>query len=192
MAQFSQCKCALSLAFLTMLTGFSACTSKQPEMPVSIPGVASVKEADLSFSDDRIHFLNTGSSDAILLESDGHFAMVDAGEDTDNPRAFDWLNLPGFEEEVAAYLKAHAADENGRALDLFTSEFWEYWKEHLEQTKIFVQMMAKYSQESQAVEKAQTPAPTAKPVPEATPVAKQQTSVVKKPKKARKNKGPGW
>ena len=85
----------------------------------------------------------------------------------------------------------HFADENGRALDLFTSDFWEYWKDHLEQTKIFVQMMAKYSQ-SQAVEKAQTPAPTAKPVPEATPVAKQQTSVVKKPKKARKNKGPGW
>ena len=85
----------------------------------------------------------------------------------------------------------HFADENGRALDLFTSDFWEYWKDHLEQTKIFVQMMAKYSQ-SQAVEKAQTPAQAAKPVPEATPVAKQQTSVVKKPKKARKNKGPGW
>lgn len=83
-------------------------------------------------------------------------------------------------------------DHKGQALDLFTSDFWEYWKEHLEQTKIFVQMMAKYSQESQAVEKAQTPAPTAKPVPEATPVAKQQTSVVKKPKKARKNKGPRW
>ncbi|MBQ6020721.1 MAG: MBL fold metallo-hydrolase [Clostridia bacterium] len=63
---------------------------------------------------DRIHFLSTGSSDAILLESDGHFAMVDAGEDTDNPRGFDALNLPGFEQEVLAYLKAHAADENGK------------------------------------------------------------------------------
>ena len=29
---------------------------------------------------DCIHFLSTGSSDAILLESDGRFAMVDAGE----------------------------------------------------------------------------------------------------------------
>jgi beta-lactamase superfamily II metal-dependent hydrolase len=63
---------------------------------------------------DRIHFLKTGSSDAILIESDGHFAMVDAGEDTDNPRNFAWLNLEGFEDEVVAYLKAHAADENGK------------------------------------------------------------------------------
>ena len=29
---------------------------------------------------DRIHFLNTENSDAILLESDGHFALIDAGE----------------------------------------------------------------------------------------------------------------
>ena len=63
---------------------------------------------------DRIHFLKTGSSDAILLESDGHFAMVDAGEDTDNPRGFKGLELAGYEEEVVAYLKAHAADENGK------------------------------------------------------------------------------
>ncbi len=63
---------------------------------------------------DCIHFLPTGTSDAILLESNGHFAMVDAGEDTDNPRNFPGLNLPGFEQEVLAYLKAHAADENGK------------------------------------------------------------------------------
>ena len=63
---------------------------------------------------DRIHFLKTGTSDAILLESDGRFAMVDAGEDTDNPRGFDWLNLPGYEQEVLAYLKAHAANADGK------------------------------------------------------------------------------
>ena len=63
---------------------------------------------------DCIHFLSTWSSDAILLESDGHFAMVDAGEDTDNPRNFPGLELPGFEQEVLAYLKRHAADENGK------------------------------------------------------------------------------
>ena len=62
---------------------------------------------------DCIHFLRTGTSDAIILESDGHFAMVDAGEDTDNPRAFEWLDLPGYEQEVLSYLKKAAADENG-------------------------------------------------------------------------------
>ena len=114
MAHPFQRKCALSLAFLTMLTGFSACTPKQPEKPASTPDVASVGEADLLFSDDRIHFLNTDNSDAILLESDGRFAMVDAGEDTDNPRGLPGLNLPGFEERVLAYLKAHAADADGK------------------------------------------------------------------------------
>ena len=63
---------------------------------------------------DRIHFLSTGSSDAILLESDGHFALVDAGEDTDNPRQFAALELPGYENEVLSYLKTNAADENGK------------------------------------------------------------------------------
>ena len=63
---------------------------------------------------DRIHFLKTGTSDAILLESDGRFALVDAGEDTDNPRGFDWLQLTGYEEAVVSYLKTHAADETGK------------------------------------------------------------------------------
>ena len=66
------------------------------------------------YCEDKIHFLKTGTSDAILLESNGHFAMVDAGEDTDNVRNFEWLELEGYEKEVVAYLKAHAADENGK------------------------------------------------------------------------------
>ncbi|MBP5717622.1 MAG: hypothetical protein J6X53_01405, partial [Abditibacteriota bacterium] len=52
-----------------------------------------------------------GSSDAILIESDGRFAMVDAGEDTDNPRGFPGLELAGFEDEVVAYLKGGSVEE---------------------------------------------------------------------------------
>ncbi len=63
---------------------------------------------------DRIHFLKTGSSDAIILESEGRFAMVDAGEDTNNPRGFPGLELPGYEQEVLGYLKQNCADENGK------------------------------------------------------------------------------
>ncbi|MGN1442809.1 MAG: ComEC/Rec2 family competence protein [Acutalibacteraceae bacterium] len=74
-----------------------------------------VKNAkELSGNGDYIHFLNTASSDAILIESDGKFALVDAGEDTDNPRGFDGLELEGFEDEVVAYLKKNAADESGK------------------------------------------------------------------------------
>ena len=74
--------------------------------------VKSAKE--LSGDGDMIHFLNTASSDAILIESDGKFALVDAGEDTDNPRGFEGLELEGFEDEVVAYLKKNAADESGK------------------------------------------------------------------------------
>ena len=74
-----------------------------------------VKSADERISGgDYIHFLSTGSSDAILIESDGKFAMIDAGEDTDNPRGFEGLELEGFEEKVVKYLKDNAADENGK------------------------------------------------------------------------------
>lgn len=63
---------------------------------------------------DKIHFLNTGSSDAILLESDGQFALVDCAEDTDNPRGFENLEFEGYEDRVLEYLKENAADKNGK------------------------------------------------------------------------------
>ena len=63
---------------------------------------------------DRIHFLNTGSSDAILIESNGRFALVDAGEDSDYPADRPNLIYTGYEQVVLQYLKDHAADGNGK------------------------------------------------------------------------------
>lgn len=63
---------------------------------------------------DKIHFLNTGGSDAILLESNGHFALIDAAEDTDNPRCFPGLELEGYEQKVLAYLKKSAKNSEGK------------------------------------------------------------------------------
>jgi len=56
-------------------------------------------------SKDRIHFLNTGNSDAILLESGGHFALVDAAEDSDYPAGKRFLAYAGYEDYVADYVK---------------------------------------------------------------------------------------
>ncbi|MDD6275459.1 MAG: MBL fold metallo-hydrolase [Clostridia bacterium] len=69
---------------------------------------------ELAGGGDYIHFLNTGSSDAILIESDGKFALIDAGEDNDNPRGFKSLELTGYEDEVVSYLKKNASDQNGK------------------------------------------------------------------------------
>ena len=50
---------------------------------------------------DRIHFLNTNNSDAILIESNGKFALIDSGEGDYNPRRK--LSYDGSEEDVIKY-----------------------------------------------------------------------------------------
>lgn len=71
--------------------------------------------ADLTVRGDRIYFFNTGGADAILIESDGKFALVDGAEDSDNPRGFPELVYEGTEEYVVSLIKKIAGDENGKA-----------------------------------------------------------------------------
>jgi len=59
----------------------------------------------------RIHFLNTGNSDCVLLESGGQFALIDSGWGSDNP--IKASRKPGYEQRVLEYLKRVAADETG-------------------------------------------------------------------------------
>lgn len=63
---------------------------------------------------DRIHFLNTGCSDCILLESDGHYALIDSGEDSDYPKNKPYLKYKGYEDIVIKYLKDHCSGEDGK------------------------------------------------------------------------------
>lgn len=102
--------CGLLLVFAIILCGFFIAE------PVNRGkyDLNSVESIDLGDGGDRIHFLDTGGSDAILLESDGHFALVDAGEDTDNPRGFDGLVFTGYETRVVEYLYDTAADSDGK------------------------------------------------------------------------------
>ena len=65
----------------------------------------------LSSGDDRIHFLNTGNSDCILLESNGRFALIDSGEGDDNPRKT--TDYEGYKDEVVAYIKKVAKNTDG-------------------------------------------------------------------------------
>ncbi|MCL2299686.1 MAG: MBL fold metallo-hydrolase [Firmicutes bacterium] len=51
-----------------------------------------------------IHFLNV-SGDAILLESGGKFALIDAGEDSDDPTGNPDLAYAGYEDYVLDYVK---------------------------------------------------------------------------------------
>ena len=74
---------------------------------------------------DRIHFLNTANSDCILIESNGHFALVDSGEGNENPRRK--TEYKGFEAEVLSYIKKVAADKNGKVtLDFIVATHMHY------------------------------------------------------------------
>lgn len=76
-------------------------------------------------SDDRIHFLNTANSDCILIESNGHFALIDSGEGNENPRRK--TDYKGFEKEVLSYIKKTAADKNGKVtLDFIVATHMHY------------------------------------------------------------------
>ncbi len=74
-----------------------------------------LKVADLTARADRIYFLNTGGADAILVESEGKFALIDGAEDSDNPRGFPELVYEGTEQYVLDAVKKIAGDENGKA-----------------------------------------------------------------------------
>ncbi|MBR6702298.1 MAG: MBL fold metallo-hydrolase [Clostridia bacterium] len=77
------------------------------------------------YSDDRIHFLNTANSDCILLESNGHFALVDSGEGDSNPRRKTAYH--GYEEQVLAYLKSAAVSSDGKVrLDFILGTHYHY------------------------------------------------------------------
>ena len=53
-----------------------------------------------------IHFLSTGSSDCIILESGGKVAMIDAAEDTEYPKKFhDYIVYSKPPQEVSLYHK---------------------------------------------------------------------------------------
>ena len=71
---------------------------------------------DLTTHGDRIYFLNTGGADAILIESEGKFALVDGAEDSDNPRGFPELVYDGTEDYVVDAIRKIAGDKNGKAV----------------------------------------------------------------------------
>lgn len=63
-----------------------------------------------------IHFLSVGHSDCIVLESNGHFAMIDAAEDNDYPANKPNLKLPGYEDDVVDFLLKNCTNDDGKVV----------------------------------------------------------------------------
>lgn len=64
----------------------------------------------------KVHILNTGQSDCLLIESEGHLLMIDGGEDSDYPKNKPWLNYKGYEHKVISYLIDNFSDEEGKVV----------------------------------------------------------------------------
>lgn len=79
---------------------------------------------DLKNGDDRIHFLHTANSDAILLESNNKFALIDAGEGNNNPRRK--TEYKGYEKEVVDYIKKVAGEDGKATLDFILGTHCHY------------------------------------------------------------------
>ncbi len=79
---------------------------------------------DYSAGDDRIHFLNTANSDSILIESNGMFALIDAGEGNNNPRRK--TEYKGYEKEVVEYIKKVCKTDRGVYLDFILGTHCHY------------------------------------------------------------------
>ena len=102
------------LVLIVLLSVFIHNKMLDNEFEKNREAVAFKAQSEFDGNGDYIHFLSTDSSDAILLQSGNHFALVDSGEDSDNPRGFEELAYEGSEEDVLSYIKAYAADENGK------------------------------------------------------------------------------
>lgn len=98
--------CVLAVVFIFVISPNSQITKRRESFEIKAP--------ENKISGDCIHFLPTGSSDCILLQSGDKFALVDCAEDNDNPRNFEALVAKGWEDEILEYLKNNAADKDGK------------------------------------------------------------------------------
>ncbi len=80
---------------------------------------------DYSTGDDRIHFLNTANSDSVLIESNGLYALIDAGEGNSNPRRK--TAYKSYEKEVTDYIKKVCKKDDGKVyLDFILGTHYHY------------------------------------------------------------------
>ena len=68
----------------------------------------------------KIHFINTGNSDAILIENQGSFAMIDAGDTDDDVKVKSYLQKQGVKRLEYLVLTHYHADHIGGADTLIT------------------------------------------------------------------------
>lgn len=96
----------IAMLLVVMLVSLVACRPSKPELveyPVRATGVLN-----------KIHFLNVENADCIILESNGHIAVIDCAEDSDNPTGNPETEYRGYEGIIANYIKHYFANSEGK------------------------------------------------------------------------------
>ena len=100
-------------AFRTMLAIVLAVACAAPALASPPTAYADQSQTEAASADTHIHILPFAGTDAIVLESNGRFGIVDSGEDSDYPDGSDpryplrpgIVKGSGVEDAVVAYLK---------------------------------------------------------------------------------------
>lgn len=79
-------------------------------------------QANSSSENVKVHFINTGNSDAILIQDNGVFALIDAGDNDDEQLMVDYLNKCGV-EKIKYIISTHAHADHLGGLDAVVKNF---------------------------------------------------------------------
>ncbi len=97
--------------------------SPQPEIADSIQESLETSTVETAYdTHSTIHFIDTGQSDAILIENEGHYAMIDTGDTNDDQLIHDYLTQLGVQTLDYLILTHIHADHIGAA-DTIIREF---------------------------------------------------------------------
>ena len=99
-------------------------TSSTPSVPSTQTPPLVTAQPDGSIGNDKVHILSLSGADCIVVESNGHFGIVDAGDDNEYPDGSDprypwrpYIATWGQEDQVRPYLDSLGI--NSSNLDFF-------------------------------------------------------------------------
>lgn len=93
--------------------------SPQPE----VEGLTQESGVEISYdSNSSIHFIDTGQSDAVLIENSGHYALIDTGDTGDDQLIHDYLTQLGV-KTIDYLILTHVHADHIGAADTVIREF---------------------------------------------------------------------
>jgi len=107
---------------LIILFGSAGCTStsrsasSEKASSTATAATATASGADSTASEMKVHFIDVGQADSILIQSDGHNMLVDGGNDEDGATVVSYLESQGV-ESLDYIIATHPHEDHVGGLD---------------------------------------------------------------------------